>query len=359
MQEDWFSPSYEVARRRFVDAADALGAARQAYAIGESDGHTLTIDVAAIGPDTAPALVVSSGIHGTEGFFGSAVQLALLERLGADAAQGALRYVLIHALNPFGFDRLRRANEDNVDLNRNFHPDPAAYRGAPPGYARLDGFLNPTSPPNRLEPFRLKALWHIWRMGLQPLMQAAAGGQYAFPRGLFYGGQGPCHTTRVVQAHCDDWLPGSSEVLHIDLHTGLGAFGDYALLLGASASPSDMVWCASAFGAGRVGSPGRAGATGYRVSGLFGDWLQAHFRGRAYRFLVAEFGTYDIVRVLKVLRAENRAHHYCSPDSRAYRRAKAAMRECFCPASTAWRLQVVRATLDIVERGVRALKAAA
>ena len=27
---------------------------------------------------------------------------------------------MIHALNPFGFAHLRRANEDNVDLNRNF-----------------------------------------------------------------------------------------------------------------------------------------------------------------------------------------------------------------------------------------------
>jgi hypothetical protein len=357
MEEEWFSPSYQVARRRFVDAADALGAVRQVHPIAESDGRALTIDVVALGPAEAPALVVSSGIHGAEGFFGSAVQLALLERLAAGAAPDALRYVLIHALNPFGFDRLRRANEDNVDLNRNFQLDPAGYQGAPAAYARLDGLLNPASPPMRLEPFRLRAAWLIRRMGLPALTQAVAGGQYAFPRGLFYGGQGPCRSTRVVQAHCDDWLPGTAEVLHIDLHTGLGAFGDHALLLGSSASPSDIDWCAAAFGAWRVESPGRAGATAYRVSGLFGDWMQAHFRGRDYRFLVAEFGTYDFVRVLKVLRAENRAHHYGSPDSRAYRRAKAAMHECFCPASTSWRRQVVRAALDIIEHGVRALKA--
>jgi hypothetical protein len=38
---------------------------------------------------------------------------------------GAFRYtsglVLIHALNAFGFAWLRRVNEENVDLNRNFH----------------------------------------------------------------------------------------------------------------------------------------------------------------------------------------------------------------------------------------------
>ena len=356
MEEDWFSPSYAVARRRFVEAAEARGAVRQAYTIDASGGRALTIDVASIGPGDAPALVVSSGIHGAEGFFGSAVQLALLDRLGAGGAHGKVRYVLIHALNPFGFDRLRRANEDNVDLNRNFQIDPAGYRGAPPAYARLDGFLNPPSPPRRLEPVRLKAAWLIWRIGLQPLKQAVAGGQYAFPQGLFYGGQGPCRSTRVVQAHCDDWLPGRAEVLHIDLHTGLGPFGEYKLLLGAAAA-AEHAWYAAAFGAERVESPGLAGATAYRVSGLFGDWMQAHFHERRYRFAVAEFGTYDVVRVLQVLRAENRAHHYGRPESRAYRRAKAAMRECFCPASRTWRRQVLRHAADILDRGARALEA--
>ncbi len=27
---------------------------------------------------------------------------------------------MLHALNPYGFSHLRRANEDNADLNRNF-----------------------------------------------------------------------------------------------------------------------------------------------------------------------------------------------------------------------------------------------
>ena len=86
------------------------------------DGKTagkFTIDVAVLGSDAAPAIVVSSGLHGVEGFLGSAIQLAMLEELKADTAKN-IRWVFIHAINPFGFAQIRRFNEDNVDLNRNF-----------------------------------------------------------------------------------------------------------------------------------------------------------------------------------------------------------------------------------------------
>ncbi|MEQ1775249.1 MAG: DUF2817 domain-containing protein, partial [Burkholderiales bacterium] len=76
---------------------------------------------------------------------------------------------------------------------------------------------------------------------------------------------------------------------------------------------------------------------------------------RRYCFAGAEFGTYDVIRVLAALRAENRAHHYCAPDSRAYLRAKEEIRECFCPASVAWQNQVIDAGLRVVDQGIQAL----
>ncbi len=67
------------------------------------------------------ALVISSGLYGVEGLFGSAVQLALLERYLPDyRLPPDLAIVIIHILNPFGCAWYRRWNEDNIDLNRNF-----------------------------------------------------------------------------------------------------------------------------------------------------------------------------------------------------------------------------------------------
>ena len=127
---------------------------------------------------------MSSGVHGVEGFFGSAVQLAWLSRQAAGERppnDGAV--VLIHAVNPYGFAKLRRTNEDNVDLNRNYLDTDDAYAGAPDGYEALNRFLNPASPPSSLDPFRLKALWHIRRLGLPTLKTAVAGGSTGFHKG--------------------------------------------------------------------------------------------------------------------------------------------------------------------------------
>ena len=72
----------------------------------------------------------------------------VFERLSQAQSQPSLRYVLIHGVNPFGFSNLRRCNEDNVDVNRNFLESGDDYMGAPDGYAGLDSFLNPESPPS-------------------------------------------------------------------------------------------------------------------------------------------------------------------------------------------------------------------
>lgn len=105
-------------------------------------GEELTIDVAILGPTEAPAVVNSSTVHGAEGFLGSAIQLAQLHELEGDISND-VRWVVIHAVSAFRFSRIRRFNEENIDLNRNFLSDDSRYTGASVGYDRLIGFLNP------------------------------------------------------------------------------------------------------------------------------------------------------------------------------------------------------------------------
>ena len=353
---DLFSPSYEVARRRFREAARAAGAALEQHQvdIGEADCD-LTIDVATVG-GRAPswAVVVSSGVHGVEGFVGSAIQLAWLSgQTGGEPPPGGGVVGLIHAVNPSGFARLRRTNEHNVDLNRNFLDTADAYTGAPDGYETLDPFLNPASPPSRLEPFRLKALWHIRQHGLSALKDAVAGGQYRFPRGLFFGGHGPASSTRIMRHHLAGWLGGAPRAVHVDLHSGLGAHGRYRLLLEESAPSPNVEWYRDTFGSEVVEAGSGGGGTAYEASGTLGGWAVTHLGDTRYRFVCAEVGTYPIVRVLGSLRAENRVHFFGQPSSRAHRRAKAELLECFCPRSDRWREPVVEQGLAIIDRAVR------
>ena len=82
MSVTYFSNSYAEARDRFRRAATAVGASVTSHEVNaECRGDELAIDVATVGEDGDPAVVTSSGVHGVEGFMGSAVQLALLPLL--------------------------------------------------------------------------------------------------------------------------------------------------------------------------------------------------------------------------------------------------------------------------------------
>jgi len=82
----------------------------------------LTIDIARLGcPDPHRAVLHVSGIHGVEGVAGSAIQVKILQNVPQPARDGALIFVYI--LDPYGMPWLRKYNETNVDLNRNFRHD--------------------------------------------------------------------------------------------------------------------------------------------------------------------------------------------------------------------------------------------
>jgi hypothetical protein len=221
MDRSPFSETYEEARRRFDEAAVKAGATLRSYPVEVSSHHGLSIDVAILGREGDPTLLLTSGVHGVEGFMGSAIQLAFLDQLGQLGQLGQanplpnIRVVLVHGINPFGFSQLRRTNEENVDLNRNFRTPFADYEGAPPGYASLDLFLNPKSAPGGIDLFRIKTVLQILCKGLSPLKNAIAGGQFEYPDGLFFGGKSPCRSTQLVQEHCDSWLASSQTILHL------------------------------------------------------------------------------------------------------------------------------------------------
>lgn len=356
MSANYFAATYVEARGKFRAAAEAIPADLFSYPVAAAHCEDLTIDVAVLGPSDGPAVVISSGVHGVEGFLGSAVQVALLTQLKATGLPGDFRYVLIHGVNPYGFSQLRRFNEENIDLNRNFLLDADAYRGSPAGYAKLDRILNPTTPPSKFDPFRLTAFGGILRYGMQALKQAIAGGQYEYPRGIFFGGRGPAESTRVIAAHCAEWIADAARIVHLDFHTGLGPFATYKLLLDHPSDAAADSWYARAFGREAIDAPSSANPTAYATSGGFGEWLQHHFASREYRFMTAEFGTHSVIRVLGAIRAENRAHHYGSRGEQTYWAAKAELLECFCPRDQVWRDKVMHSSEHIIAQAATALK---
>jgi hypothetical protein len=331
-----FSPDYATARDRFRAAARRAGARLDALALAarSPEGEALTIDIARLGAGEAThVLLHTSGIHGVEAYAGSAIQIALLDAVPALAPHVGV--VLVHVLNPYGMAWLRRTNENNVDLNRNFLAGRDVWSGAPPLYRTLDPLLNPSSPPRR-DAFALRLAVRALRHGYAAVKQAIAQGQYEHPRGLFYGGAQLEEGPRVYL----DWLARNlqraSAVLALDVHTGLGPRGRDTLLLEAGArAPAGLD---RALGRALV-APDPAASAAYAIRGGLAEGVRRALAHATVHGVVQEFGTSPPLAVLGALRDENRAHCHGGDDAR--RAAKSALREALCPADKDWRTAVV------------------
>src|SRR5882724_1476621 len=294
--------------------------------------------------DPRRVLLHSSGLHGVEGFAGSAIQLQFLDSLPRAHAETA--FVIVHVLNPYGMAWLRRVNENNVDLNRNcLGNDP--YAGAPPVYRDLNSFLNPEGPPTN-DLFALKAVCLMVRHGTPALKQAVVGGQYEYPKGLFFGGKGLQEGLQRYESFLAHRLAPARQVLAIDVHTGLGKYGEDTLLVDA------MQYAAlrRRFGE-RVARSDPRESPAYQVTGALESMIFRVLFGAQVQFLRQEFGTYGPIKVLQALRQENRAHHY--DDGRSRRPAKTTLRELFCPADESWRQSVLKRGSELLSQALAEL----
>lgn len=346
---DFFSPDYLTARERFRAAAQAAGAALHALALDAAGpgGEALTIDIAWLGDTRARKIVLhTSGLHGVEGFAGSAIQLALLRQSPVLKAECAL--ILVHVLNPYGMAWLRRANENNVDLNRNFLPDGATWSGAPELYRRIDRVLDPPSPP-AFDFFYLQALLLALRHGFHPLKQAVAQGQYEFPRGLFFGGSGLQPGPRRYVEWLKQNLPKAQYVMALDAHTGLGRWAQETLLPEPGAGATPIARLGAALDRTLI-EVTRGDTAAYVIRGGMGSMLPLVLPGVAVDFVLQELGTYPPLAVFHALREENRWHHYGSGG--LDHPVKQRLLETLCPAAPQWRAQAVA-------KGIGLLRAAA
>jgi hypothetical protein len=195
-------------------------------------------------------------------------------------------------------------------------------------------------------------LWKILRLGLPALRQAVAGGQYEYSNGLFFGGKEPAQSTKIVQNNFLKWS-SASHIVHIDLHSDLGKYGRYKMLLTGETDNSKKEIYNHFFGSDHIELAEQGGTTAYKVTGDMGRWIAESTKEIDYHFLAAEFGTYSSVRVLGALRAENRAHFYAQEGSQIGRHAKSALLECFCPEDPSWRTSVVEQGVAILQQGQR------
>lgn len=360
--ESLFSDTYHEARARFNIASTLAGWSNVAHRIEATgpQGEPLTIDVASSASEADRTLLITSGVHGVEGRFGSAIQLDLLQHAAAGrlSIPDGCRIVLVHAVNPYGFAHDRRADAANIDLNRNFLLPGQEYKDSPPGYFEVDRLLNPRNVRTRSEAFRTRMIWNGCMMGFAALKSAIASGQYEYPRGLFYGGSAPAATNPLIEREFPVWVPpGCDAALHIDLHSGLGHHASSTLLTDISSEDRKLNPLAQGFAAAEI-SAMHAGQVAYPALGTMTAWTTARHQAARFHAWGLEFGAYPGLHTLAALRDENRQHFYGDPYSSDFRRAKAQLREVFCPANPRWRSAVIHRAGGIIRRALQTLERA-
>ena len=345
----YFPNDYFTARARFRELAHRHGAQAEEHRIAARGpaGEPLSIDTAYLGAaQPRRLLVVLSGTHGVEAFAGSALQQQWLATFAPAQVSADGGCLLIHAVNPFGFAWSRRTNENNVDLNRNaltHFPGPANE-----AYRRLADWLNPISAPTPIDLFYVKGAALLLRHGFASLQQGIVEGQYEYPHGLFYGGERTEESLRVVFDVLSDarWR-NVERVVAIDIHTGIGRYGTYKLMVDHAENSARYGELAHHFGAHNVASNRPAGSLAYRVSGGLSERLTEHFGEPRTLAGVFEVGTVPPITLLGALRRENRVFHHARE---RHEREQEAMRRIFCPRDPRWRRRVLEQGAEVLRQ---------
>jgi hypothetical protein len=337
---DYFSSDYQNARSKFRAAATSAGAGQESFKNPQvgPDGQELFTDVAWLGPrDAETVLVLMSGVHGVEGFGGSGIQVGLLQEEIVSNLPGDTAVLLVHAINPYGFAHLRRVNEDNVDLNRNFIEHGKDYPPNP-AYDQLADLIAPDSvSPLANFSTMLQLLWYRLRHGSARLQEAVTHGQYDHPKGLFFGGREAVWSNRTLRAIAGRYLGQAKRVTVIDLHTGLGPYGHGEIILIEPETTQAYRRAAAVWGAERTKSTQVGGSVSAHLVGTVQTVFHQMLAGAEVTPVGLEFGTVPAMEAFKALRAENWLQHHGGSEHADAQQIKSRLLRAFYPAEDDWK----------------------
>ncbi|KAG3121362.1 hypothetical protein PI124_g5871 [Phytophthora idaei] len=365
--EAHYSDSYYQARALFRSRAKAAGAKLFSLPLEHLKSLDLTVDVAVLEGSSERVLLHISGTHGVEGFAGSAIQAAVLEHTAASpsSTKNKPTVIFVHALNAYGFARLRRFNEHGVDLNRNWltpvefkerqEKDPDRL-----GYMNVYELLNPKELSGVKNWFWVKGVMHLATKGFDAIKQATIGGNYRFAQTLFFGGTELEPSLALLQNFLREHIDFNAvtKFAMIDVHTGLGPAGVDTLMLGAG---SDMTVARSVFTdpeyVNKVVfvhdnknpvSRGYDGVGGFTFDGV-SKLLSSQTKGNALLFC-QEFGTVPGVFILKAMIEENTMYHHGSSSASRLPYAQKLRDVFYLHQSSSWKSEVLRRGADVYDR---------
>lgn len=302
--------------------------------------------------------ILSTGIHGVEAPLGTALQVHFLRDLFSKLNRNEHGILLLHSLNPYGFFAGRRVTEANVDLNRNFLLSRDSF--AKQSNTAYEEYKNVFSSEHKVLSSwidRLRLSFSLIGAALrgatqrQKVTRAFAQGQYSDPKGIYFGGKEYEAQVAWIDKILTKKMRGYAELLHYDVHTGLGKASELQLISSLDTdmhSPllNELSKSLDQAAGVRIVSPRSEGF--YVTSGDFIDYVYAKAvkAGLSAAAFTAEFGTLgdDTASQLKTsmrIILENKAHHWGAASEAEKVTIKKDFQELFNPSDIVWRNRVL------------------
>lgn len=299
-------------------------------------------------------IIFTTGVHGIEGYIGSVMMDVFFEELYQEVDIDTTGVLVVANVNPHGMKYLRRYNENNVDLNRNFILDWDTFDLATnKEYPKVVDFLGPKKKIGN-------ALWHevgffgslakeALTVGADTVSDALLGGQYEYPEGVYYGGQGDEASTVFLKDVFTRCLQSEYEnIVHIDVHSGYGP--RYNMIIFNSVFETmNEAESKAAFGYDYVlayDSESFYATTG-DTTDYFYRLARRDFAEKELYSTCFEFGTvgdafFDTILSLKYTVDENRQHWYPTTNAISEKIVEQNYWELYCPAEAGWREKTVK-----------------
>jgi len=220
--DNFFSESFDSAKYKFISYINKLNN----WDIEDINNDTTIATYKH--PTSKRWIIITSGIHGVEGYTGSAIQCSILDYIKCynDTIEIKHNIMLIHAINPFGMKYYQRNNSNNVDLNRNCIIDSQIFENKINQMEQpfiVDKLINPI---NYLE-YYLMPIFFIFALliyGLGYCTRAVVSGQYKNQLNMFFGGNYYQDEIKNLFSTIGKYFNNESEIIHVDIHTGYGKY---------------------------------------------------------------------------------------------------------------------------------------
>ncbi len=362
----YFNSSYEEARTDFREKSNELvanypGTKLFNVKVDSKIDDDLTTDICYIPGDSSAKklLIISSGVHGVEGYVGSAVQLFFMEHyLNPDLLKNT-SVLLLHSINPYGFKYSRRVSENNVDLNRNSDINKTLYQTKNEGYPRVYDLINPKGKVDCQswgnEFFFVEAIAEIAKASMPVLRQAVLQGQYDYPTGLYFGGNNFEPQIKELVPVLDSLCQPYETIFAIDLHTGYGARGTLHLFPNPVENPvkEKMGTIFDGFQIDWGDSEDF-----YVITGDFVSYIGKINKGKEFIPMVFEYGTMDSqttmgsLKSIHIMILENQGHQFGFESEEDKEKVTKDVVEMYYPASDGWKSHVIEETKEVFDKSL-------